>query len=108
MGQVFQEVHRDLWIGKSILKGRNVIRLYIKVTGDVQGVGYRYFTQRIGEDLGLSGYVRNMPDGSVELEVEGEEDTIESFINQIYKGPRASKVLEIDTENLPPGGETVP
>jgi len=84
---------------------RNNIRLRIKVFGTVQGVGFRYFTQRLASDLGLEGFVKNMPDGTVQVEVEGDQDSIESFIKRLYEGPAASRVSKIDTEDLPSGGD---
>jgi acylphosphatase len=69
---------------------------YIQVSGRVQGVGYRYFALRNGELLGLSGYVKNCPDGSVELEVEGERGVIDQYIKILREGPKFSQVRALD------------
>jgi acylphosphatase len=81
-----------------------LIRTRIVVKGVVQGVGFRYFTHHLARTLGLSGYVKNRPDGSVEVEVEGEDDAVRAFLDEVSVGPRASYVTGIDIENLPPGG----
>jgi acylphosphatase len=72
----------------------------MKISGVVQGVGFRFFTRRLANKMGIKGYVRNMPDGTVEIEAEGSDDQIESFLKELYKGPPSSKVSEIDTEEL--------
>lgn len=56
-------------------------RLIAKVYGDVQGVGFRYEVKRRADDLGLTGFVRNEPDGTVDLEAEGEERELEKLLN---------------------------
>lgn len=79
-------------------------RARIVVSGIVQGVGFRFFTVDAARRLGLSGFVRNMDDGSVEVEVEGDEEVIESFTKDLSMGPRAARVSGIRSEPLPPGG----
>ena len=54
-------------------------RYHYYVSGEVQGVGFRYKAQRIASRLGLTGWVRNLPDGRVELELQGEEIEIDRF-----------------------------
>jgi acylphosphatase len=68
----------------------------IKVTGMVQGVGFRYFAMRQANTLGLTGYVKNMLDGSVELEVEGERKSVENFKSVLERGPGYSLVEKVD------------
>ena len=63
-------------------------------------MGYRFFTRRLANRIGVKGYVRNMPDGTVEIEAEGPDEIIEAFLNELYKGPPASRVSEIDTREL--------
>ena len=79
-------------------------RTRIVVSGIVQGVGFRFFTVDAARRLGLSGFVRNLDDGSVEVEVEGDEDVIESFTKDLARGPRAARVSGIQAEPLPAGG----
>lgn len=71
----------------------------------MQGVGYRFFARRLATRMGVRGYVRNMPDGTVEIEAETEESVMESFLNGLYKGPPSAEVSEIDTEQLSGGGK---
>jgi acylphosphatase len=78
-------------------------RVRIVVKGIVQGVGFRYFTLDLARRLGLSGFVRNRVDGSVEVEVEGKEAVIKALIEDLRTGPRAAHVTGIDVEQLPPG-----
>ncbi len=58
-------------------------RLTLHYSGQVQGVGFRFAAERFARDYHLSGYVRNMPDGRVELLVEGEEKTVEGFLQAL-------------------------
>ena len=67
-------------------------RVSIKILGDVQGVLFRTYTVQIAQSLGLVGWVRNNPDGSVEIVVEGEEEKLENLISWAKKGPPFAKV----------------
>ena len=67
----------------------------IKVLGRVQGVGFRYSTRREAEHLGLTGWVRNTSDGSVEIFVQGEDLPLESFTSWLKQGPSYSHVRNI-------------
>ena len=67
-----------------------------KVKGRVQGVGFRYFTQNKALELGLSGWVRNLPDGSVELEAFGPIPELEHLLHSIREGPIGSRVEQLD------------
>ena len=58
-------------------------RVHVIYEGRVQGIGFRFTCQRIAEDLGVMGWVRNMPDGNVELIAEGEETVIQEFLSGI-------------------------
>lgn len=66
------------------------------VHGLVQGVNYRYFVQRNAESLEISGYVRNLDDGSVEVVAEGEKDKLTQLIAKLKAGPRAARVDDVD------------
>ncbi len=81
-----------------------VTRRYL-VRGVVQGVGFRYFTERAARDAGLAGYVRNLADGRVEVIAEGNPEAIERFERTIRSGPPLARVdgVEVETGN-PPGG----
>ena len=65
------------------------------ISGHVQGVSFRYFTQRTARALGLTGWVRNRPDGSVEALFEGERATIEQALAACRQGPPAAAVAEV-------------
>ncbi|MFH0778502.1 MAG: acylphosphatase [Candidatus Eisenbacteria bacterium] len=80
-------------------------RAHIVVSGMVQGVGYRFFALRQGRALGLKGFVRNVPDGTVELEVEGERESIESLLSALREGPRAARVSQVSVSWREFGGE---
>lgn len=69
---------------------------HIKVTGLVQGVGFRQFISDLAKQLDLAGWVKNMPDGSVEAFVQGEEKMLENFLSQAKKGSYASEVKNIE------------
>ena len=76
-------------------------RFYLKVSGRVQGVGYRYFTESTARKSGVTGWVRNMPDGRVEAEIQGESDELRYFLAQLRKGPALSRVKDIDKYEVP-------
>lgn len=67
-------------------------RLAARVTGRVQGVGFRYFTRKMAIRLGLTGWVRNEPDGSVEVVAEGSREALEALLEAIHEGPPTSRV----------------
>lgn len=74
--------------------------IHIIVTGRVQGVGFRYFTVRCANNLGLRGWVRNLPDGGVEAVIQGQDDSIEQMIELLQKGPGASIVTDLKIEEI--------
>lgn len=73
-------------------------RLSVRITGRVQGVGFRNFTQMRARQLGLTGWVRNESDGSVRLEAEGPRGALEELLEAIQEGPRMAFVEDIDAE----------
>jgi len=79
-------------------------RLIARVEGRVQGVGYRMFVRERAEALGLSGWVRNLPSGDVDLEVEGPRATLERLLRELQKGPPASRVQQVHAEWAPARG----
>lgn len=72
----------------------------------VQGVGYRYFCYRKANDLGITGWVKNQPDGSVLVLAEGDRSAIEVFIVELKIGPSASSVSDVNVEWRSFSGET--
>jgi acylphosphatase len=69
-----------------------VARLSVRVSGRVQGVGYRFFAVSEATARNLVGYARNLRDGDVEIVAEGPREALESFLAALAKGPRASRV----------------
>ena len=70
-------------------------RLHAIIRGRVQGVGFRYFVQENAIRLGLSGWVRNRWDGSVEVLAEGKRKDLEVFLGSLRRGPRSSNVTSV-------------
>ncbi|MFX0076174.1 MAG: acylphosphatase [Candidatus Hermodarchaeota archaeon] len=73
-------------------------RVIIHVFGLVQGVFFRYTTRKIARNLGLTGIVKNLPNGSVYIEAEGPEDKLNELIKFAKKGPKAAQVESIEYE----------
>lgn len=71
------------------------------ISGRVQGVGFRFFAKRLADSLALSGWVRNLPDGRVEMVAGGGEDALERFEQGIKEGPPAARVERVATSQLP-------
>ena len=74
------------------------------VHGLVQGVAFRHYTRMTASGLGLSGWVRNLPDGAVELIAEGERLPLEQLAAWIAHGPDSARVERVDLEWIPPTG----
>lgn len=68
----------------------------LRITGRVQGVGFRWFTRKAADDLGVRGSVRNRPDGSVELHAEGAGSVLERFEGRLRRGPPGARVDGIE------------
>jgi len=68
------------------------------IEGAVQGVGFRYFILNQARLLPLNGYVRNLADGRVEIEVEGEKSAIERLVDVAKRGPRLAQVESVNIE----------
>lgn len=81
------------------------MRVHIIVKGVVQMVGFRYFTLDLAREYGVTGFVRNRPDGTVDLEAEGKDDIVKAFIHELRVGPRAAHITGFEIEELEPGGE---
>ena len=78
-------------------------KVKIQVSGRVQGVYYRLFTQNKAKHFAVNGSVRNLPDGRVEIIAEAENLVIEKFIHWCRKGPVTARVDRIDVVELEPG-----
>ena len=75
------------------------------VYGKVQGVGYRFFTQRSACTLGIKGFVENNPDGSVTIEAEGTGIQLKQFMVFAERGPNWARVVEVQKLEMPPEGD---
>lgn len=87
-------------------------RLQALISGEVQGVGYRAYARRHAQKLGLSGWVRNRSDGTVELEAQGPASHLEDLVAALRRGPSYSRVRDVAVQWLEPfapadGGFTV-
>jgi acylphosphatase len=67
-----------------------------RVHGRVQGVGFRWWTRRIAERLGIAGSVRNLPDGTVEVRAAGPRDAMREFESRLRHGPRSATVERLE------------
>ena len=71
------------------------LSLHLRITGRVQGVGYRYWAEMEARRLSLSGWARNRSDGSVEILVVGAEESVKAFAASAWQGPPAAKVAHV-------------
>jgi acylphosphatase len=74
------------------------------ISGEVQGVGYRFFAQRAAARHQVTGYVRNLPDGRVEAVAEGPLDNVEAFKHDLATGPAFAQVENIEELHIEPTG----
>lgn len=79
--------------------------LKIKIHGWVQGVGFRWCSYEKFTELNLTGKAENTSDGSVEIEVSGEEAALEQFIEWAHKGPSGAKVSKVEVVDMPATSE---
>ncbi|MCX7835219.1 MAG: acylphosphatase [bacterium] len=77
---------------------KTVDTAFVKVRGRVQGVGFRYFVYKHAEKYGLSGWVKNCLDGSVEILVQGDKNVLISFLDEIKKGNPFTKITDFQIE----------
>jgi acylphosphatase len=83
-----------------------VKRVRVLVSGDVQGVGFRWSTRGEAAGRGLSGWVRNLPDGRVEAVFEGPREDVDAMVDWCRFGPRWSTVTRVEAVEETPAGET--
>jgi acylphosphatase len=81
------------------------MRLKAVIKGEVQGVGFRWSVQRQAQQLGLTGYAENLPDGSVRVEAEGAPDRLDQLESFLRQGPRWAEVESLDSQRSPATGE---
>lgn len=74
---------------------------HFRISGRVQGVGFRVATAHVAQGLGLSGWVRNLPDGRVELVARGSADQLEQLANWLQRGPGGAHVIQVERVSEP-------
>lgn len=80
-------------------------RASLRIRGKVQGVFFRESARQEATRLGLTGWVRNRDDGSVEAVAEGESAALEEFIRWCHRGPQAARVTDVERADGEPSGE---
>jgi acylphosphatase len=80
-------------------------RAHVMVSGRVQGVFFRQETAQRARTRGVSGWVRNLPDGRVEAVLEGSRDSVDSMVAWMHQGPRWAGVEDVEVSWEPPAGE---
>lgn len=85
---------------KKLPPGTAVETLAVQVTGKVQGVGYRIATVRRAHSLGITGWVRNLDDGSVEALLQGPHDRIDEMLSWLRMGPPAARVSHVEANEV--------
>lgn len=78
-----------------------MVRVRLRIHGHVQGVSFRYYARQRASALGLSGWVRNRADGTVEAEAQGPEDAVDQFVVWAQEGPSLAQVHRVDEEQIP-------
>ncbi|MDZ7756413.1 acylphosphatase [Rhodohalobacter sp.] len=76
------------------------MKKHIYITGRVQGVGFRHFTRKNADKLGIKGWVKNLPDGRVEAVFQGTESEVKELIERCKDGPVSSYVKDIDVTDV--------
>jgi acylphosphatase len=80
---------------------RTDVAKHLRISGRVQGVGFRYSMSEEAERLGVTGWVRNRRDGSVEAVVDGATDAVDAMLAWARRGPRGSSVTEVEVSEIP-------
>ena len=85
-------------------QGSDQVRAHLYISGVVQGVGFRYYTQREARQRGVSGWVRNLPDDRVEAVFEGDRSAVEHMIAWCREGPPSAQVENVQVTWEEPTG----
>ena len=76
-------------------------RRHFLVKGYVQGIGYRWFVQRTASRVGVSGWVRNLANGDVETQAQGNEESLQQFLHELRTGSHWARVDDVQVKELP-------
>jgi len=85
--------------------GRALRRIHWKVSGTVQGVGFRWYVRTLAEEAGVAGWVRNLPDGRVEIVAEGAVDSLRVFEKAVLSGHLAGGIEAVEKQEEQATGE---
>ena len=85
--------------------GKELVRVHVLIGGRVQGVAYRFYAEKYAGRLGLTGWVRNLEDGRVEVLAEGSAERIADFLERLREGPRLARIEQFDARREPATGE---
>ncbi len=77
------------------------VQFEITIKGRVQGVGFRYFVEKRASELNITGWVKNMPGGSVVVMAQGDEKDMNTFIDYLRIGPTMAKVADVSKNRMP-------
>ena len=80
-------------------------RRRVRISGDVQGVGFRWYTREQAMASGVAGWVRNLPDGRVEAVFEGHREAVDALVEWCRSGPRSATVTDVEVRDEAPEGE---
>ena len=83
------------------MKNREQVRMAVTVRGFVQGVGFRWWTKRLADSLGVTGMVWNRRDGSVGACAQGDVEAVNSFVDLLSRGPHNASVHSVETRIVP-------
>lgn len=83
---------------KKLAKDHQFETIMVNITGRVQGVGFRIATVRHAHMLGITGWVRNAPDGSVDALLQGPHDQVDRMLSWLHVGPPASRVAQVESK----------
>lgn len=78
-----------------------MVQYEIKITGRVQGVGFRYFVQKRANEFGIKGWVKNTRDGGVLVMAQGDFKNMETFIDHLRIGPSMARIVKLEKSKLP-------
>ena len=78
-----------------------MVQYEIKITGRVQGVGFRYFVQKRATEFGIKGWVKNSRDGGVQVMAQGDFKAMETFLDHLRIGPSMARVIKVEKNKMP-------